>query len=295
MGRALFNSNPSRWHEFAKEVDVSVCASGFLHGILEARLANDSDFQVNASFINEFCDSGNDYLRSQMCSHFMGHLALLNIDGNLPAALPTCEGVKNQFQLDCYIGIFMEDHQKRALAEHGIASLPSYTRPYVDSLREQCNSYHDQLGVACWIEMGEIYAKLYDYDAPKVYRGCYKEPSNEAQRRGCYQKGLAVLVTYPLPREPQQLLDICNPFVSVEEKYLECLGTAFGALLNYSPKFIDRGITMCQYGRKMYAENCFKKLGLQLQSFVPSITERMTLCSPAPEQYKQLCASNNIL
>ncbi len=288
MGRTALREDPEHWKELAEAVNVQACGSGFLHGVLEAHVGDDPTFVMNAGFANDVCNKGKDPYRDRMCSHFMGHVALLEKEGDIPEALPICDGVVPELRFDCYNGLFMEDHQKLALAEHEVAPLPRYTPEYAAELEAGCNAYDGERGNACWTEMAEVYAKVWNYDAQEIQAGCGRAP-NDAARRACMGKGGVILITYPLERTPQQLTMICAPDANDPVHYRSCTSGLISALMYYSPKFTSRGIALCANIPAEHREWCFTDLGNQLSRIVPNAAERAEYCASASDEYRPRC------
>ncbi len=288
MGRVALRQDPAHWKELAEAVNVQACGSGFLHGVLEAHVGDDPHFVMNAEFANDVCNKGKDPYRDRMCSHFMGHVALLEKEGNIPDSLPICDGVTPQLRFDCYNGLFMEDHQKLALAEHEVAEMPEYTPEYAAKLEAGCNAYDGERARACWTEMAEVYAKVWNYDAEKIHAGCLRAP-DDGSRRMCEGKAGVILITYPLERTPQQLTVICEPEEKNEGPYRSCTSALISALMYYSPKFTSRAIVLCSHIPEEHRAWCFTDLGRQLTRIVPDASERAEYCASAKDSDRELC------
>jgi len=292
MGRELVKLDPKKWKEAMATVDVNTCGSGFLHGVLEAHLSDDTNFQLTPEVANEVCDTNEDSYKARMCSHFMGHLALLGAEGNMKRALPVCARVVDRLRWDCFDGLFMEDHQKLALAEHGITPLPAMTESYATKLGDDCLFYEGSIASACWTEMAEIYAKVFNYEPNSVYRNCYNNAPTPSLRESCYAKGVVVLGTYPLELSAETLASICKPYLGEEGMLKGCISNFISSLMYYSPKFTSRGVQLCSLiSEASSREWCFGELGRQLKNFVASPAERETLCEKTPKPYKQMCSN----
>lgn len=289
MAREAIKRDPSQWKILLDSINVGACGSGFLHGILEARIGIDPSLKVDAALAEEICGIGNDAYKKRMCFHFMGHVFLVDTEGDISAALPQCRRVSIfQFRYECFDGLFMEDHQKLALAEHGSAPLPDITQSYVEKLSSECRKYSREEGQACWQEMGEIYAKLYSYNPSKVYEGCGKAPTG-VERQSCYLKGVVVMAVYTGFDTEIALREICAPYSGKNETYRSCIYTALSSFMFYSPKYIDRGIILCASLIADHQQDCFKTLVDALKAVVPSSPEQKFYCERVPVAYRRLC------
>jgi hypothetical protein len=290
MAREALNIDPDKFLELVDSINVSVCGSGFLHGVLEAKLSFDPTLKVDGNLADEICNRGTDEYRKRMCAHFMGHLFLVDTNGDVPQALPVCDTVIQQFKFDCYDGLFMEDHQKLALAEHQIVPEPQYTPQYLEALENNCQKYGDVAANACWTEIAEVAAKTYSYDPAKIYESCMKAKSPSSQN-ACYYKGGTVVVTYPIEPELPKLLSICKYYENNESQYQACTNNMISSLMYYSPKYTSRAIKICSQVASPQ-DWCFKQVGSYLAQFVKSKEERSVLCQTSPKEYKPLCESN---
>jgi len=293
MGREALKKNPSKWLALADTVDVLACGSGFLHGVLEGHLSASPGITLTSALSQEVCDRGADSYRKRMCTHFMGHFFVVDTSGKLDEAFPQCQGVNPALRFDCFDGMFMEDHQKIALTEHNILPAPEYTPAYAKSLEKSCGRYQGDKNIACWVEMAEVYAKTYGYDAKTIYNQCNDNASTDSARQSCYSKGIVILATFPYDVSAKQLTAICEPFALQGGKFEGCASQLISSLMYYSAKFTTRGITFCAGAPSEHKRPCFRELGRQLASLVPSREERVTLCESAPEEVKGLCAGSN--
>lgn len=291
MAREETRKNPNKWGELIDQVDVQSCGGGYLHGILEAHLADESNFQITPNVINDICTTGLPSKR-RMCSHMFGHLFLVQNEGYLDKSLPICEKITDDLRYECNIGIFMEDHQKLALADHGIAQLPVYNNDYGETLIKQCIDHRGTAATACWQELAEIFAKISDYQQKYIYDNCMRADEASSQLN-CYLKGVAVMVTHPYKyNSTDELVTVCQPFSGDQKRYDSCLNYIIAALMNYSPKFTERGIKLCSNIEEGERNNCFRELGAQLKTLVPSVTERASFCQGTPNEYLALCTSS---
>ena len=286
MARDAVRKSPKNWLQLMDSVDVNACGSGFLHGVLEAHLGDDSTTKFDSKLSETVCDHGPDDYRRRMCTHFMGHFFVVGSQDILSQALPNCDGVADKLKFDCLDGLFMEHNQRIALVDHGLLPAPTYTPEYAKQLEQGCSSYNGVQGLACWTEMAEVYAKTFGYDAKKIYDNCEHAKDFE-QAESCYFKGVVILATYPLELNKQQLVEICS-FYKDEATYQSCLTYFISSLMHYSVKFTDRGIELCQ-NISSYNQWCFEELGRQLAQSAPSAEQRTELCQTAEPKYRNSC------
>ncbi len=286
MSRTAERKNPGDWLSLLDSVNVNACGSGFLHGVLEARLGDDPDTEFNAELSEEICNRGTDDYRKRMCTHFMGHFFIVNTNDDVARAVPYCDGISNELKFDCLNGLFMEHNQKIALTDHGLLPAPVYSPSYAKSLEDVCLKYSGIAASACYTELAEVYAKTFGYNADVIYKHCNE---NKDYMQNCYGKGQTILSTYPMDLTAKQLTDICK-FYKDEGRFKSCLDNILSSLMYYSPKFTGRGLVLCQ-NIPNYRDWCVTELGNKLAQFVPSLEERLVFCQSAEnEKYKNLCA-----
>ena len=288
MAREAYKRDPTHWLDLADQADINSCGGGFLHGILEAHINDTPSQQVSASFADEVCTRKPDDYRERLCYHLFGHFFLVDENGQLNQALPLCGQIGQAYQYDCYDGLFMEDHQKLSLADHGLAQLPNYTPDYLNSLEKQCLGQSGTQASACWTEIAEVVAKTYGYNDPQViYKECYKAQNLDDQQN-CYLKGVVVLSIYEGYDTAPKLLSICANYQGSEYMYNRCTAYIVSSLMHYSDKYIDRGITLCSNINTADRQQCFGELVQQLHQ-VAAASELPGLCQGMPADIKAMC------
>lgn len=293
IGKVAVKKNPDDWKKLLDKVNADTCGGGFLHGILEAHVGYDSEFAVNADFINEICFKNQKTNRERTCSHIMGHLLLIDTKAAIDPALPICGGVDSSMRLDCYTGIFMEDSFQLALIEHGFVSqLPVKDAAFVDKQEKRCLQYTDVASVACWTDMSELFTQLSNNDPATIYERCYNAPDKTAGNH-CYLRGAILMAVTPV-REydtAEKLQAVCRPYDTKTDIYKKCIDFMTSAFMFYSPKFANRGITLCTHIEDSLKEFCFKSLGEKLAVNITSVKEREKFCQGTPSEYKRFCIS----
>lgn len=93
-----------KYQDFSKAMtyDVSICNSGYFHGVIEAYFLNKKNIY---SSLYTICDGYND----RRCYHGIGHALMLYTDNNLPLSLFNCDTLQEKYRKYCYEGVFMEN------------------------------------------------------------------------------------------------------------------------------------------------------------------------------------------
>ncbi len=261
IGGAATERDPDKWQEFIQEIDVSECGGGFLHGVLVAHFSSVPSFTITAASIQETCNAlGIDVTRrdkASACSHLMGHLKLVETQADVDAALLACKDLPRRLAIECNNGVFMEDTYKTALAVHGLGTIPARDEANMIQQRTRCAKYSGLEGISCWIDLGEIFAELYNYDAPKTFIACEGAPDPE-ERSQCYGKAALVMMSAANFDDSTKILSVCAPLIDSASRYKGCLYYAISGAIIY--KFPSRAVTLCTGAISQSQEYCFKEI-----------------------------------
>lgn len=261
IGGAATERDPDKWQELIQETDVSECGGGFLHGILVTHYSSDPTFSITAASIQEACNAlGVDITRrdnASACSHLMGHLKLVHTQGGVDAALLACKDLPRRLAIECNNGVFMEDTYKTALAEHGLGTIPVRDEENMIRQRARCENYGGLEGISCWIDLGEVFAELYNYDAKKTFTACEGAPDPE-ERSQCYGKAALVMMSAASFDDSTKISSVCAPLIGSASRYKGCLYHAISGAIIY--KFPARAATLCTSANSQFQEYCFKEI-----------------------------------
>lgn len=288
MASEAYRRNPDDFYKLIESVNVNACGSGFLHGVLEAYTTINPDVPIDGTFANNICGQGNNEYKKRTCVHFVGHVFLVNAFGDLEEALALCKGIRQQWQFNCYDGVFMEDHQKLILSEHGMFPLPKLDEEYFDKIEGFCLKTEGIMAKACWTEMAEMYAHAYGYTPDIIFKNCSKAQTDEFDR-DCYSKGVIAMAIYPGFDTPKKLTSLCAYYIKNQTLYNSCSEVLLSSLIYNSPKFTSRGISLCSSVPQYYAQQCFEKLGQRLKDTIPNKNSRSQFCELIPETYRSKC------
>jgi len=290
MAKTAVRKEPSEWLELLGEVDGNACASGFFHGIIEAHVGYEPDFQVDADLINDLCPNWHKTYKERTCSHILGHLILLNFEGKMEPALETCGQVNEDFSQDCFTGVFMEDSFKTMLTEHGFSELPVRNYERMVKQKERCLKFAGKAGVACWTDLAEIFDEFYNNDPQRVYESCISAPQKD-ERLQCYMKGVILMAVSDNFGSRESLVSACSHFDDNDSLHEGCTKTLLSSLMHYSVKFTDRAITYCGNIEDKFKESCFGEFGVLLKEVAGMGNNLEKYCAGVPEQYRKICAS----
>lgn len=297
MSREAYLRSERDFYNLIDNVDISACGGGFLHGVLETYIAKnetilDENGIIKSSFTNEVCGRGENTYKQLACAHLMGHIFLLNTYGSIQEALPSCANLRAEWQYICYDGLFMEDHQKLMLAEHGISPSVVLNKEYIASMEKECNTHTGLAGMACWKEMAEMYAHTYGYDPKIIYEGCLRAP-NEESKNECYFKGVEVMAPYTYGFDTKEKLLLICSFYENKAHYSDCTSRIMLGIVFNSFKLVPRGVTLCKNVNPQYKEQCFDSLVFMLRNafVVGGTQERYAVCKLLDAPYDTKCAN----
>lgn len=252
--------NPQDWQKMiltASEKNPNFCSSGFFHGIIERHSGLDPNFSIENREIQNLCLSTNNNFREGSCLHALGHIILVEKEGEIDTSVKICGQIDSQFIDECYSGIFMENMVRRNLQEHAIAKMHAWDWDFAFELENLCLNQEGKSAKACWGEMGFLYAHLNNDNPPGTFRLCSKTQVAD-YRENCYKHAAFKI---PLTADTQSKVNqICN--VYSDEKNIEyCLTYVLSTLINNSSNFYQKAVDFCNWQIGDYQkEKCFQIL-----------------------------------
>lgn len=291
IGTAAAQANPEKSEQYLEEVDISTCAAGFLHGVLEIYVDYENNFKFDSQFINKICLKDNyNYYRKQTCVHYMGHLLMFDTDGDVDSALKECAGVEEKLDKRCFTGVFMEDAYPIALVEHKIRDrLPNRHNPEITNKQtETCLKYQGDRAVACWITISENFVIFYS-DPQKVYDECNKAPFATAGKE-CFLKAAVIFAAGPNYATAEKLVSVCSPVKDSQDLYRQCVTKMVSSLLYRSPKFTQRAVLLCNNIDYSYRDFCFAEIKKKINKIVQEFgVDKKQFCQKLSSEYGHLC------
>jgi|SRR3989344_2667370 len=293
--------SPKDWIKIFDYVDQSTCINGFIHGVLEGRSRYETGFLLDENSIPSICGQIEkktslriNNVREQAdeaCSHAMGHILLVQENGNIDSAIKICSKVPNDIRRDCHNGLFMENITKENLVAHGIAKKTPYTKSLMLEIEKKCQQYKGDAGRSCWREMAHLYTAYTNNSPQQVHQLCY-QMENKDYARECYLLAVNIM-TLSQEYSDQQLADTCKDYWKNETKDAEaCTRRAIRSLLGSSINFIDRAITFCEAHPAELKKYCFVNIGEELSPRT-DLDKRDELCQKVSKDFLSLCATRS--
>lgn len=138
--------------------EEDICGSGYLHGMVEAYLADQSDV---LSALQTVCDP-----EDGVCMHGVGHGLMMYTDNDIPAALAYCEEFENySTQIHCSEGVFMENF--------GL-DWNLHAHPYlkVEDPMYPCSEQDSKYKSTCYFYAPRLYNRIYEKAYEQAIEWC---------------------------------------------------------------------------------------------------------------------------
>lgn len=290
------SKRPERWIDVINEIDTSACTRGFLHGVLEGRQKYDANFVLNEQTISLICDetakqATKKRKSSQIaedCPHTLGHVLLVQEQGNIQYAVASCEKLPAHYVEPCYRGVFMENMRKETLKIHGIVPTVRWNTDNVQLYEQSCNSFPDTVAIACWQSMPEAYITLARGDQEKVYEYCQRAPK-EGLRDACYLYAVGT-ITFLSTVDKLNIgtgNQLCQPYQLKTEKHRQCMSFVIEYLALQTDTHVERLVAYCEATPRQYQEYCYQYIGTKVEKNGAKPT--LDMCQLFPPAYRRYC------
>ena len=182
VGHDLGNDTAENLEDLGTALSVQdqTCWSGYIHGFVEARLAQSASGDL-VTELPTFCDDAatTPYnLTHYNCVHGLGHGVMLTVDGDLFESLDLCEGAGDDWSvLSCASGAFMENV---IAAQSGLEAAVD-----PDDLLFPCTAVRPRFVDSCMsMQTSHVLWEL-DGDIAMAFDVC--DDAREADQQTCYQ------------------------------------------------------------------------------------------------------------
>lgn len=289
IGRDSYRRAPETFWDLIDIVNSNMCGTGIFHGMLEAYIGDHPEIEFNGDFANLICNRGTDEYRKFNCVHLLGHVLMLSAYGDFEEAFPKCKLVDPKWQVNCYDGLFMEDHLKLALVEHGITPAPVFDEKYIQSLVNRCLQQEGAAEIGCWMEIAEAHLHAYGYNDPVfLFKRCSQAPQEDLVDR-CYSKGVTALTLQPGFETPKKIMSLCSFYEGNSRTYSKCIDNVIASSIFTSPKLVINSVTLCSNVSSEYTAMCFDLINKRLSMIVTDREARVQYCNYLPEPYRETC------
>ncbi len=289
--QSLTRKSPNLWKDILKEIDPSACGGGFMHGVLEVRVGEDPDFNVDKNLFDSICRNIYQGNFSIGCAHILGHIIFVEKEGDLELSLAVCEGLEETFLFECYGGVFMEDSFRTNFYDHGFGEEPVRNKEWFINQFARCRAHGDRepMEAGCFYDLAEVAAQTNDYDIAKTYDICMNARSKTAKDR-CLIRASYIIATAPIPKiDAMDFSGLCQRNMPDGAIKSRCMHETISALMTYSILFVPRAKKFCQSLVELYRAACFEDLGRQIRNRVQVVDERTPFCTALSEPYRSKC------
>jgi len=223
----------------------------------------------------------------------MGHIALLESEGDIDTALTLCQSLTDRFQLEqCEMGVFMENITAVNLIRHGYADASSLDWPTrVPEIETLCNSYQNIEQLACWKVFAYALAAKYYKDPTQVFTHCEQAPTPH-DAFGCSVQAVSVLAAQE-DFDLEKTKNLCT--LKKEDTFFtsECHRQLIGSTLATVPEKMPQAAAYCAELPEEEHLSCFSTIGGILNQQIPDPGERRKICSASiPERWHGVCVQN---
>lgn len=274
----------SKWKDILKTLDPRLCTGGFFHGVIEAYTTLNPEVRINEEFIRSVCQQEFENTNEWSCAHLMGHLMLVEAEGDLPEAAQLCTQIQDaHLSYSCNTGAFMEYLTRENLVSHGIGEKANWDEEFTQEMQDICENNQGTARTACWRELAHLFVHLFRDNPSKLYEKCYGASTVESAYQ-CYIHGvniMAVSHTFDRANLPQ----LCQPFLKDTPKLIECNDYVVRVLLTSSLEYLDDTINYCNSFTSQPREECFRFMTYLFRE----APELQKICAKIPKEYQKMC------
>lgn len=295
ISQAQTEKNPELWEDVIKSVPPTLCTGGFLHGVLEAHLATDPEFKIDEKSITHICrnvlkENTKNWFIENSCSHNLGHLMIIQEEGQLTKAVEKCEKIIDPtFHYECLSGTFMERLTAENLLAHKlIKTKPRWNVQMARDTEKVCAKFSGLAEKACWKELSYVYSSMHSHEPRALYKECQRAPAQDI-RDECYIYGAGNMVSAGRFK-PENLMSLCHDFVESGDMFKRCMQHTVGALLASTTDNLDRTLSICERTYQSYQTKCYSQIIYALaHNNAPQHLLRKTCAQMTREIRKQVC------
>lgn len=274
-GEWLYEKYGTKGLTYCKDYFLSSCYHGFLIEFIA-----DKGLQSLPDVMKACWQVGT--ATATQCAHAIGH-GVLAWEGykNLPQALKDCDRVEatsSKFPTyNCYDGAFMENNW--AVHDDGTPSEDRWFKESDPTYPCYDGQIAEKYRRACWSNQPQVMYKMFKGDIDKVAKECETIKAKDYQDT-CFDS-LARQINPVTQGNAQMVFDLCNKMpVGWKSKCVDSNVSAFFSVGDREIPFV-----LCERIPESGRAGCYEVLQQRISSYIPTLSERISMCSRIPEHY----------
>jgi hypothetical protein len=292
IGYGAYERDPEQWQQSINTINQA-CTYGAIHGVIEKYILS-LQSGLTREIIPQIC--GSEPISD--CNHIIGHLLLVETNGNIDEALELCTVFEDSAQREfCYTGVFMEQVTAVNLLNHGIVTESWMDWPArVDSLEKLCTMYDSEREVACWQEIVHAVAVKFQNDPEETFVFCSKSRNAEAASK-CRYHAIGILAA-ARNFDLFVMKDMCLLPQRQDQNFQQnCYVQLVASVLSTSYEKASEAIDFCStLELEPFQHACLQQIGYNLRYASPMNTEQIRqVCLRAPLSMQSLCQGEHTI
>lgn len=263
------------------------CHSGFLHGAIEAFIAEIGGGNNLMSDVSNLCNDFKTEFARFECLHGIGHGLTAYEDYNLPEALKLCQKLPDDYQRgSCLGGVFMEN----IMAASGKGAVKGHSTNWVsDDPYFPCSGIDQdyQIQFQCYQMQTSRMLQLTNYDFNYISEKCQAAPKEMVSI--CFTSMGRDLAGYVL-RDPAKIINHCQ--IIPQAYFRDCLRGALNVIIDFwGDNLTDQPQGLCKILEGSDKKYCYNWFNIRLKDVFGKNTAKIKeVCGYADDEFKEICA-----
>lgn len=265
IGWGTYEHNPDDWKDQIRSINRG-CTYGAVHGIIENLVDDLPDKKMSDELVVSICGEN----PRADCNHIIGHLLVVETDGDVDKALKRCQLFADNKQKDfCYTGVFMEYQTALNLIKHGVVPEDWLNwRARVDDLEKMCRFFQGLEAEACWEEIVHAALVKFNNNADKIFSFCRSAPFSAAAER-CRRHSIGIMAAannFNLV----SMKDICKLSQKDDPDFEgECYQQLVASSISSIPQDRRRVEEFCLGLPEKFKDSCLSQINYASKEFYP--------------------------
>ncbi len=261
------------------------CHSGFLHGAMEAFIAQVGQKDLIKE-VSKLCQSFNTDFGKFECLHGIGHGLAAYEDYNIPAALDLCKKLSSDYERrSCYGGIFMEN----IMVDEGRGAIKGHKTNWVSNDPHfPCSGVDKDYFVQyeCYQMQTSRMLHMFDYKFSLISSECQNAPQYMVEV--CFKSMGRDTAGHTL-RDPLKIVDLCQ--ITPHQYFRSCIKGALNVIIDFwGDNIKDQPQKLCQRLNEDDQGFCYGILGNRLKDIFGQDKDKIRLvCNENDKRYIDIC------